>query len=323
MLLNIIFSFNRAMQLDYLLQSIIDNYKIEYKILILYHTTGNHHEGYKILQEKYKNYDNFSFVERKPNLLDTASLFAIRNKSDLKFVVMHSRLFKKNTDNFKALLEKQIKKSDCEFIMFNTDDGVFLDNLTIGEDVYSLIRNNPKNVSYRAYVGENLEDFPSYVKRWGDNYLWNYFVDKNITHWSYNFAIDATVYHRKTLLKILRNVPYHNPVSLEGNVMGYCTRNKLLGIGLGPIKSIAVGTLLNQVSKIVNNPTIDIDPKILNDFFVKGFRLKLKLMSSINKVNLIPDEVKVYNDVEEKVLYTLNESGKELQKKYGIGGTEL
>jgi len=323
MVLNIIFSFNRAMQLDHLLRSILENHKIDYKIIVLYHTTGNHREGYEIVKKKYRNSENFSFIERKPTLLDVSCLSSVKNTSDFKFFVKHSRLFDKNSDNFKSLLEKILKKSDCEFIMFNTDDGYFFDHLIIDEDVFSLIRNNPENVSYRAYVGENLEHFPSYVKRWGNHYLWDYFRDKNVTHWSYNFAIDATVYHRETLLRLLRKVPYHNPVSLEANVEGYCRRKGYFGIGLGPVTSKVVGTLLNQVSKAINNPTIDINPKTLNDYFIKGFSLKLKLTPQIDKVNLVPEEVKVYNDVEEKIIYTLNESGREIQKKFGIKGTEL
>ncbi|RTZ00899.1 hypothetical protein EKM02_07460 [Flavobacterium sp. RSP49] len=323
MVLNVIFSFNRAMQLDYLLTSILKNYKIDYQILVIYHTSGEHDKGYELLIKKYKQYNNFSFVKRKPTLLDISCFFSIKNKTDFKFFLKHSRIFNRKSDNFKSLLEKSIQGSDCEFVMFNTDDGYFFDDLDVEEDVLTLIRNNPRNTSYRCYVGENLENFPSYVKRWGDNYLWDYFKDKNITHWSYNFAVDGTIYDRKTLLKILCKVPYHNPVSLETNVVGYCTKNKLFGIGLGPITSKVVGTLLNQVSKAVDNPTINIDTEILNNWYVKGFRLKLKLPQSIDKVNLVPEEVKIYNDIEEQILYILNDSGREIQRKFGIGGTKL
>lgn len=323
MVLIVVFSFNRAMQLDYLLKSILQSYKIEYKIVVLYHTTDEHAKGYELLIKKYKQYNNFSFVERKLNLVDLSCLFSIKNKTDLKFFVKHSRLFNKKSDNFKSLLEKSMRKSNCEFVMFNTDDGYFFDNLEVEDDVFTIIRNNPRSTSYRCYVGENLENFPNYVKRWGNNYLWDYFKDKNITHWSYTFAVDGTIYHRETLLKVLLKVPYHNPVSLETNVEGYCKKNKLFGIGLGPITSKVVGTLLNQVSKTVNNPTINISTKILNDWYVKGFQLKLKLPQIIDKVNLVPEEVRIYNEVEEKVLYTLNDIGRDIQSKFGIGGTKL
>jgi hypothetical protein len=56
MLLNIIFSFNRAMQLDYLLKSTLKNFKLDYKIIVIYHTSGKHSNGYNKLIYDYRNY---------------------------------------------------------------------------------------------------------------------------------------------------------------------------------------------------------------------------------------------------------------------------
>lgn len=323
MILDVIFSFNRAMQLDHLLKSILKHYKFDYKILILYHTTGKHNEGYELLKEKYSQYNNFIFEERKPVFFDISFLRSIKNIKDLKFFIKSSRIFNTKSDNFKSLLERILNKCECEFVMFNTDDGFYYDDLYVNKEVLSFIRTNPKNTSYRCYVGENIENFPSYVKRWNNIYLWNYFEDPNITHWSYNFAIDGTIYHKETLLKILKKISYNNPVSLEAQTVGYCTIKKLFGIGLGPITSKLVGTLLNQVSKDVNNPTINVDPNDLNDWFLKGFSLQLKLPQPINQVNLVPEEVKVYNDTEERIIYKLDENGKNIQSKFGISGTKL
>ena len=72
----------------------------------------------------------------------------------------------------------------------------------------NLIKYNPKSVSYRLYVGKNLENFPTYVKRWGDYYLWDYFFDDKVTHWSYPFAVDGTIYNTKGILEILKNLTY-------------------------------------------------------------------------------------------------------------------
>ena len=71
MLLNIIFSYNRAMQVDYLLSTILKNLKIvEIDTVILYHTTGEHKIGYDRLIEKYRSFDNIKFIERKKAFVD-------------------------------------------------------------------------------------------------------------------------------------------------------------------------------------------------------------------------------------------------------------
>lgn len=64
MILNVIFSYNRAVQLDYLIKSILERFKTDSKIVILYHTTGAHKDGYELLKKKYED-KGVSFVERK------------------------------------------------------------------------------------------------------------------------------------------------------------------------------------------------------------------------------------------------------------------
>ncbi len=49
--------------------------------------------------------------------------------------------------------------------MFNTDDGVFFEDVIVPEEVFSIIRNNPENASYRLYVGDNLEGMPHYLEK--------------------------------------------------------------------------------------------------------------------------------------------------------------
>lgn len=321
MLLNIIFSYNRAMQLDYLLQSILKNFKIEgYEIAILYHTTGEHAKGYLQLQEEYKKYDFIKFYERKEGF-DIGILPALNCRTHLRFFKNYHFKNKKR-DNFKGLLEQIMKNSPHKFVMFNTDDGVFLDEFHLDEEIRNLIEFSP-NVTYRTYVGDNLEGFPDYVQQWKSYYLWDYYHDKQkVTHWSYPFAVDGTIYHLKYLLSIIKKIAYHNPVTLEANSVEYIKRNKLLGIGISPIKSILIGTILNRVSVDSFNPTLNISVDQLNNEFLNGNRISLTIPEVISISNIVPEKVHLVKGENKILLYEKNTEGENLQSNYGAHGTK-
>lgn len=321
MLLNIIFSYNRAMQLDYLLQSILDKFKVEnYEVAVIYHTTGEHSKGYQLLIENYKKYNFIKFYERKEGF-DKGILPALNCRTHLRFFNKYHFKNKKR-DNFKGLLENIIKTSTHEFVMFNTDDGVFYKDFNISSEIQSLIRKNPVTTSYRNYIGDNIEGFPEYVKRWGDNYLWDYYFDPKITHWSYPFAVDGTVYHSKVINSVLRKIAYHNPITLEENAVTYIKRNKLFGIGLSPEKSSLVCTKLNRVSVDSANPTIHIKPDFLNEKYINGYYLKLILQNNIDNVNLVPDKVLLLKNGLTEVIYEIDDYGKLIQDNLGVEGAK-
>ena len=85
MLLNIIFSYNRAMQLDYLLTSVLAQFKLDYKIVVIYHTSGEHKAGYDLLKIKYSGYPHISFAERRKVLFDWTFIPTFYVKDHRKF----------------------------------------------------------------------------------------------------------------------------------------------------------------------------------------------------------------------------------------------
>lgn len=321
MVLNIIFSFNRAMQLDYLIQSVIARFKIDYKLVVIYHTSGEHKKGYDLLKEKYAAFSHISFSERKKVLFDWSYLNTLSSKEYRDFFFKRN-FMKKNSDNFKGLVQKEIKNSNCEFVMFNTDDGVFLTDIIIPEKVFEIIRANPENASYRMYVGGNLEGHPSFVIKKEGYYEWDYYGDQEIHHWTYPFSVDGTVYHSKGLLKHLKKIAYHNPVTLEENGFQYIRKNKLLKIGLSPIHSELLLTKLNRVTTDTLNPTIHIKPEFLNEKFIKGYVLELSIPEIINNCNIVPEEIAIVKGDIREIIYKMDEDGKKVQSLLGIEGAK-
>jgi hypothetical protein len=320
MVLNIIFSYNRAIQLDYLLQSTLKHFKADSKIVILYHTSGTHQEGYNLLKKKYAS-QNISFIERKNVFFDVAYIKALNSKKDWEFF-KKKNLFNKNGDNFKGLLQKIIRNSNCEFLMFNTDDGVFFEDVKIPEEVFNIIRTNPENASYRLYVGENLDGQPGYLEKKNDFYQWDYYTDTVIHHWSYPFSVDGTIYHSKGLLKHLEKMVYHNPVTLEENGFQYIRQHRLFQIGLSPIRSKLVATKLNRVSVDTLNPTIHIKPDFLNEKFLDGYILELEIPENIDNANVVPSKIYLIKGNEKELIYSLDAHGEKVQSLLGIEGAK-
>lgn len=311
-MLIVIFSFNRAMQLDYLIKSIFAKVKIEnFEIAVIFHYTGEHSKGYQKLQEKYANSEKVTFYERKPNFFNTKFLY---NFDNFKLLLKNVFLYKQKIDNFKYLLESILKTTNCDYIMFNTDDGFFYDDVEFPQNIKQMIADNPLQTSYRLYVGDNLDDFPNYLSNIeGLYYKWNYYERKELSHWTYPFAVDATIYHRKTIVEILRKVFYHNPITLESHGLRYVKRHKLLSVGLSPIASKTVGTTLNRVSTSTSNPTIHIDVDYLNQKYLQNFELELELPAKITNANLVPLTVYLTKDSERELIYTLDDKGKDVQ----------
>lgn len=322
MLLNIVFSYNRAMQLDYLLNTILEHLKsIDFETVIFYHTTGKHKLGYEKLMLKYTTLPQIKFIERKKAIFDPTFLQTFRSKSNIKFFLDKS-LKNKNSDLFKFQLENFLRKSKHELVMFNTDDGVFTSDVSLTENLLNIFQNNPKETSYRMYIGDNIEGFPDFVNKINNHYEWDYYAEQKITHWTYPFSVDGTIYDTKNLLKILRKIAYHNPITLEENTVKYVMRNKLLKNGLGPLNSKLTGTILNRVSEDSQNPTVDISVDFLNDKYLDGFQLDLLLDKESNHVNMVPLKITLKRIDENIIVYEIDEEGQKTQNLYGEGGSK-
>jgi hypothetical protein len=325
MLLIVIFSYNRAMQLDFLLKSIIGRVKFpDYKISVIYHTSGAHRDGYLKIKNKYKHLTNISFLERKNQIFNIKSYFkTFYSLKNLKLFLRHSYLLNKSSDNFKSLLENLLKNTDCEFVMFNTDDGCFFDDVVIPKEIFNLISSKPLQTSYRLYVGENLDGFPDYIKHKRSYNIWNYYESDSYNHWTYPFSVDGTIYHTKCILGILRNVPYHNPVTLEGYVVGYVKDKKVLETGLGPKTSTLVCTKLNRVSTCTLNPTINISTEFLNSKYLEGYELEIDIPTKITNANIVPENIFLVKQNQRLAVYTLDQYGKTVQDALGPEGSKF
>lgn len=295
-LLIIIYSFNRALQLDCLLRSIFTRIKIvNYKIAVIFDCDERHKESYEKIKEKYANKIELRFYKTST---DTSF---IRNKLPYLFnarnfarFIKHRHL-RKIGDNFKMLNEEIIKYSGMRFLMFLTDDGYFFKDVEIPDKIFEIIRNNPEQSSYRMYIGDNLSDFPYSIKKTIYGYNWNYMDEKYSGHWAYPFAIDATIYYSQSLLNIIKPVLYNMPVSFESYVCHRCKVKNYFTDGWSPIKSVYVGISLNRVASINKGLAGNINPDLLKEYFVSEYIMSYDFEIPPIRSGMLPNKIILEN----------------------------
>jgi hypothetical protein len=291
-LLIVVFSFNRAMQLDCLLRTTIERLKYENCIIkVIFHAAGNHVSGYKTLIEKFKNYTKIKFIALEPkNSFWTDKLPLLFRNRNLWRYCKH-KFLRKPLDNFKQLTESIIKDSECEFCMFLTDDGYFYKDVIVPEIVFDKIKQNPFQVSYRMYIGKNLSDCPKGLEIEDNLFRWDYYDSKMKENWAYPFSVDVTIYHSIALLRILQPVFYHTPTTLESFVVTHCRTRKLLSIGYSPLESNYLGLIINRVSTIGNNLAGNINIETLNSKYIEGYTLDYEFPIPPKVHGLLPSKI--------------------------------
>lgn len=297
MLLNIVFSFNRAMQLDCFLNSFIMHFKsVDYEIAVIYHTTGNHKKGYKKLKEKYLENSKIQFYERSGIKFYFYKILPLlfRPKNLYRFVKYD--YLRSNVDNFKFLMERIIDKSQSEFLMFSTDDTYYDNDIIIDKEIFEKIRKKPYEISYRLFLGENIKCANNLEKQVeNDRIYWNYYENIERDEWGYPFTVDGTIYHKNEILQIIKKIIYHMPSTLESYTNTYVCRRNLFDKGICPKTSCLTNIFLNRVEILGYHQSLNIDVDMLNKKFMEGYSIEYKYKKPVREWGTIPDKVVLKN----------------------------
>jgi len=290
----IIFSRDRAMQLNLLLDSIVqfDTKKL-LDINILYFTSSSlFKQGYeklKLLYPKYKWYENTAYSI--PNYTLNFNLLYWHNYySWLKY-----KHLRNNKTNFKDLLVDILSKSPLSSVMFLTDDSFFYRNIEMPN-----VNDRISSISLRhgaQLTGGKYETFEDHIE-------WDVYQNDFFTDWGYPFSIDGHIYDRNIILKIARKLIFNNPNSFEGNVVGYVKSHHLFPSIAAMKTSCLVGTELNRVQTIVDNNHKNISQELMNNYFLDGYTLKI-LFDKDNPSYFRPDiqVVSVEKENNRQILY--------------------
>lgn len=309
-LLNIVFSYNRAIQLDCFINSFIEHIKYtNYKIAVVYHTSGAHNKGYQVLINKYKNNQNIEFYERSEINNFFLRIFPLLFFPRNLYRFLKHKYLRKNIDNFKYLVEDIIKNSACKLTMFSTDDTYYDADILLDNIVINNIINEPGQYSYRLCLGQNIgnEDNPTYQIK--DNIIyWDYYKNLKIKGWGYPFIVDGTIYSTSIISKLLRRQIYHMPATLESFVNTYVFKKKLLGKGMCPLFSCLSNIWLNRVQSLGYHNSLDINLDMLNEKYIEGYTIEYIYQKPVKNWGIEPEKVILKNNKKELVIYDMSES---------------
>jgi len=285
----VIFSFNRAMQLNTLLKSIQQNCLFSYNLYILYNCTEKFTLGYEKLKSKY-NLPNIHFVKEERKKRSKIPFNEIKKVFNLKRYLKYKYLRNPKYD-FREKLINIISNSDNEFIMFLTDDSLFIRPVKIPLFVFENIRNNPSQNSFSCRLGTNINQPSFYEKIEFNTIKWNYYDNRNKKDWSYNFSVDAHIYDKKYILKNIEEILFSNPNSFEAFMKVFCTKMNDLSVGYADYEPSILSYPINMVQNVQANESLNVSLALLEEMFQKDYEVEYPKIDNISSFQHYPDYI--------------------------------
>lgn len=247
----IIFSKDRAAQLDLLLRSLKYNFK-EFdscKIHVLYDSSEeDFYKGYLLLSEDKNLCVNVEFVSDK--------LYGTFRESLLKIL---------NLKN--------------ELSMFLVDDIIFKSSFSLSDKEIEFVKNNEQIIAHslrlwnginHCYATNKPNSIPAFVKR----YIWNWTSAEG--DWGYPMSVDGNIYRTKFIFDKIKEINFRNPNQLEANLAATADRTKqYMSCYVEESKLLNVPANIVQTTFSNRHGNI-IDVKELNNNFLSGKKLSFE-----------------------------------------------
>lgn len=192
-IISVIFSKDRAMQLDGFLASYFENVKNYSEIIVLYYvSTDQHKESYDDLKEIYANFP-------------------------VKFIA--------ETD-FRANLIEALENSVEDRVIFYVDDMLFSQKMDYKwlievnplQDIVSLSRG--KDLNYSTVLAKKL-DIPSFKKFTTNLFRFQWNEIKEFSDWTYPIGVSGYMFSRPEILAMMKVTYFKAPNSLEHNLQQF------------------------------------------------------------------------------------------------------
>lgn len=181
----VIFSRNRAMQLDALLESIERYSKAKFNIIVQYSYSPNHQKSYEEVEKKYP----------------------------------YVKFWQETTVN--ATLKEILKSIKSKYMFYLVDDQVFVGDF----DVYEAIPFVDDKSFFSMRLGKNITNWgikdvplvPKYNEK-GRLLHWKFSDNKGQHDWHYKFSVDGHIYRTIDILRCTMAIPFKAPNSYEANM---------------------------------------------------------------------------------------------------------
>ena len=259
MLLNsIVFSKDRAMQLDLLLQTMFDRFKIDdYKVNVLYTSSNDDFQrGFDILISKYPD---VNFLKEKSFKSDLLSLF-----------------------------------NDSDYTMFFVDDIIFYDDVILNKEelhnIFMLTNANCFSLrlglnTVNCYTQQRLNNLNNYNTHnfYHDIYLIEPVISwkvKDGTHdYAYPMSTDAHIFRTNYIKNLCEAIEYTNPNTFEALLSNFSNPEIIIS---SYRESKIVNSPINKVQNVFQNLAginYGYSAEDLNEMFLDGVSFNLEKMN--------------------------------------------
>lgn len=192
-ILGVVFSKNRAMQLQALLHSYFHYAKSPAPLKVIYaFSAGTHEVSYKILREEFSRFP-------------------------VEFI---------RENNFENDLQMLTQQTSADRIFFMTDDAVFTGHFDLADvlqcnplnEIFSLRLGKDMTYSFAYNKEQSLPVFKNNVFGNSEMYSWVWADMQNSPDWYYPLSVDATLFCTDEINIMLKYIGSKNPNSFEANL---------------------------------------------------------------------------------------------------------
>ncbi len=267
-----VFSKNRAMQLQALLNSYIKNVANYCPLIILYKATNERSKkAYEDLKREFKTY-SIIFLEEK---------------------------------NFYSQVNNWLSTAQSDRIFFMTDDAVFLDSFDLKlalffnplDTILSLTKGY--DLIY-CFTHDTMQELPHFTKKTilnGNSFnFWKWNSIPGSPDWSYPISVDGNFFLREEMLKMVNNISFNNPNSFEASLQVFCKLfDKREGVCFDKVKLINVPCNVVQ-KEFKNRSTCLFSVEELQNLWDKGQRINIDDFNKIDAVDAVHKKYTFIND---------------------------
>lgn len=256
----LIFSKDRAAQLDLLLYSIQKNARnIFNEIRVLYtYTNDDFYNGYLKTIEKWKDCVEFHKQED------------FNNQTHL------------------------LSKTEKQFLCYLTDDDIVykkisvkldeIHNLFSEMDIGCLSLRLGRNTVIQNLVTNEQINCPNYSANYDGKFLvWNKYLIQGNNNYNYNLSIDGHIYRSKVINNFIKGITCEHPNDFEGNLQNYS--NLLSPVMSSLEQSCVVNAPVNKVNDKIGNTFGNKYPQSqeeINNKYMNGYKIKLESIDFVN-----------------------------------------
>ena len=234
----IVFSKDRACQLEALLRSMERFFEHPHRTTILYAASDSDYQrGYNKLMERY---ENVTWTRE------------IDFRNDLLHLIDESR------------------ESKARHVMFLVDDIVFTHHFT-GQNMIELLEQDDDILAVSLRLGDNIRychprDMETGPPEFLNERRWAW-SDAPPGYWDYPMSVDGNIYRLGDILEIMTRIRFHNPNTFESSMFGQPIDRPYLVCQ--PVPCL-VNLALNLVQDEFDNPHGNISAEYLNRCFLDG-----------------------------------------------------